>query len=546
MALYRLQSLAAWASNVLFLCGTTMAFSAWGWIRTGGHWYPTGIRTSRLCLVLGIYAVSRSRIAPRYPSTVMKCCVIPIVLITLSITLENPEVEVHYHAILGETRRTIQHVFRWLEHTVSAAEFDAILAAASKELNTTSISDTALFPMGCVAQELEHAAPNVIDRRCHQHADFVFNLILGHAFQLWTTVHSGMTCWCCIASWFLFQLSSTLVLRVHNVPSLHFYRHSIVAFQLVCFLSCWLISHWVEWQANTVRINMAQTKRQQQRRAWQEVQTRRRQRRREWQAILSYAPNSFASWASTAEYHCISETSSNVSDDRAPAPVSNLWTCDGVFATRTESGELVSTVEAAMGNDDVGFNEVTADNLAIGAKAPMFRHSAQAIALYPGMTPDSFQSPPSCWFIEKNVHAMDTKQHQNWQKSYLSSPAFKHNSCPPDFFGRPVAFQGSRKTKHAAEDNTIRDSRPQGREVLKIQCCSGVQATCTPDHRVLLSDDVGFKKVTADATDEKRHQNWQQVCSLGKSNSDLSSLACKANSCPPDLSFGALLRAGAP
>jgi len=362
-----------------------MVFLAWGWIRTGGHWYPTGIRTSRLCLVLGIYAVSRSRIAPRYPSTVMKCCVIPIVLITLSITLENPEVEVHYHAILGETRRTIQHVFRWLEHTVSAAEFDAILAAASKELNTTSISDTALFPMGCVAQELEHAAPNVIDRRCHQHADFVFNLILGHAFQLWTTVHSGMTCWCCIASWFLFQLSSTLVLRVHNVPSLHFYRHSIVAFQLVCFLSCWLISHWVEWQANTVRINMAQTKRQQQRRAWQEVQTRRRQRRRAWQAVPSYAPNSFGSsttQASTAKYHSISETSS--------------------------------------------------------------------IAVHPGMTPD-----------KEDNHATDGKQHQIWQQvcslgssnSDLSSPACKSNSCPPDFFGRPVDCRGSRKKKHAGDDN---------------------------------------------------------------------------------------------
>jgi len=125
---------------------------------------------------LGIYALSRSRVTKRYPSAMMKCCVIPIVLTMLSITLENPEVEVHHHEILGDTRRTIQHVFGWLEHTVSAAEFDAILTAASKTQNATGMSDTALFPMGCVAQELEHAAPNVINIRCHQHADFFFQL----------------------------------------------------------------------------------------------------------------------------------------------------------------------------------------------------------------------------------------------------------------------------------------------------------------------------------------------------------------------------------
>jgi len=238
MARDRLQTLAAWASNVLFLCLTTTACSAWDWIRKGGHWYPISVHTSRLCPALGIYALSRSRVTKRYPSAMMKCCVIPIVLTMLSITLENPEVEVHYHEIVGDTRPTIQHVFGWLEHTASAAEFDAILTAASKTQNATSMSDTALFPMGCVAQELEHAAPNVINIRCHQHADFFFNLILGHAFQLWTTVHSGMTCWCCIASWLLFQLSSTLVLLVHNAPSLNLYRRSIATFQLVSFLLC--------------------------------------------------------------------------------------------------------------------------------------------------------------------------------------------------------------------------------------------------------------------------------------------------------------------
>jgi len=61
----------------------------------------------------------------------------------------------------------MQLFFGWLEQAVSTAEFDAILAATSKAMNSTSISDGHLFPITCVVQELRHAS-SVIDSRCDE------------------------------------------------------------------------------------------------------------------------------------------------------------------------------------------------------------------------------------------------------------------------------------------------------------------------------------------------------------------------------------------
>jgi len=86
----------------------------------------------------------------------MKACVIPIAMISVSIILENPEVEVHYHAI--SRKRNMQQTFDWLEHVVPAAQFDAILAAASKAMNSTSMSDAPFFSdeLYCTRDETWH------------------------------------------------------------------------------------------------------------------------------------------------------------------------------------------------------------------------------------------------------------------------------------------------------------------------------------------------------------------------------------------------------
>jgi len=150
-------------------------------------------------------------------------------MIAVSITLENPEVEEHYHAILGETCRTMRLFFGWLKSSVSAAEFDAVVAAASKAINSTSVSDGLPSPISCVVQELQHAS-SVIDSRCGMQQGFAFNLMIGHAFLLSTAAASGLTCRCCMASWLLSQLSSMCLLLAHSAPSLKYYRCSVASF----------------------------------------------------------------------------------------------------------------------------------------------------------------------------------------------------------------------------------------------------------------------------------------------------------------------------
>jgi len=110
---------------------------------------------------------------------------------------------VNYHTILGEACRSMQQTFHWLEHAVPAAEFAAILAAASKAMNSTSASDAPLFPMSCIAQAMRHGTSNALDSRYYQHEGFSFSFIIGHAFLLGTALHSGLSCRCCMASWFL-------------------------------------------------------------------------------------------------------------------------------------------------------------------------------------------------------------------------------------------------------------------------------------------------------------------------------------------------------
>jgi len=128
---------------------------------------------------------------------------------------------------------------------LSAAEFDAILAAASNAKTGTSISDTPPFPVSCVAQELQHGAASVTDSRCRQHEGFAFNILVGHAFLLSTAAHSGLTCRCSMASWLLSQLSSMLLLFGHDAPSLNTYLYSITTFMLLSFFLCFSVSLWI-------------------------------------------------------------------------------------------------------------------------------------------------------------------------------------------------------------------------------------------------------------------------------------------------------------
>jgi len=197
---------------------------------------------------MGMYASTRTCIAQKYPCTMMSACVIPIAMISVSIILENPEVEVHYHAI-SNLRRNMQQTLDWFEHVVPAAEFDDILAAASKAMNSTSTSDAPLFPMNCIAQEMRHGTRNALNSHCCKHEGFTFNLIMGHAFLLSTALHSGLTCRCCMASWLLSQLSSILVLSEHTAPCLNTYFHSIATFMLVSFFLCLSVSLWIEWRS---------------------------------------------------------------------------------------------------------------------------------------------------------------------------------------------------------------------------------------------------------------------------------------------------------
>jgi len=241
----RIQHIANWASILLLVCTTITVVAGWEWLQTGAHWYKSSIHAARLFLVLGLYAIAQSHFAKKFPCATMNACVIPLALIALSIMLENPEIEVHYSAILGGARQTLEQVFRWLEHVLPAAEFDAILAAASNATSGTSIPGAPLFPMSCVAQELRDGAPRVPDSHCHHHEAFAFNVIVGHAFLLSIAAHSGLTCRCCMASWLLSQLSSSLLLFAHDAPSLSAYFYSVV----LSFFLCLSVSLWTEKDA---------------------------------------------------------------------------------------------------------------------------------------------------------------------------------------------------------------------------------------------------------------------------------------------------------
>jgi len=249
LALDRIERLASWSSILLLLCGSLTAAAVWDWRRTGGHWYPSCVHATRLFLVMGIYAIARTCLAQRYPCTVMNVCVILIALISVSIVLENPEVEVHYHAKLGEVHRNMKQTFHWLEHVLPPAEFDTILAAASKALNNTSSSNAPPFPMACPAQEMRRGTPNVLDSRCYQHEGFTFNLTIGHAFLLSTALHSGLTCACCMASWLLSQIFSVILLVAHNAPSWNIDFYSVASIMVLSFFLCLSVSLWMECHA---------------------------------------------------------------------------------------------------------------------------------------------------------------------------------------------------------------------------------------------------------------------------------------------------------
>jgi len=246
----RTQHLASWTSILLFLCITITVVAGQDWLHTGGHWYQSSIHAARLFLVLGVYALARSQFARKLPCVTLNACVIPLSLIAFSIMLENPEVKVHYDATLGGAHQTVQQVFRWLEHALPAAEFDSVLAAASNTTSSTSIAGTPLFLVGCVAQELRHGALSVIDTRCHQHEAFPFNVIVGHAFLLSIAAHSGLTCRCCMASWLLSQLSSMILLFVHDAPSLSVYLYSVAP----SFFLCLSLSFWAERDTKIGRV----------------------------------------------------------------------------------------------------------------------------------------------------------------------------------------------------------------------------------------------------------------------------------------------------
>jgi len=253
-ALDRIERIVSWASILLLLCGTATAAAVWDWLRTDGHWYPSCVRATRFFLVMGIFAIARTNIAQRYPCTMMNACVIPIAMVSVSIMLENPEVEVHHHAISGNIRRNIQQTFEWLEHVVPAAEFDAILAAASNAINTTSTSDAPHFLMGCIAQEMTRGTHYSSDSRCYKHEGFIFNLIIGQAFLLSTALHSGLTCRCCMATWLLSQLSSVLLLFEYSAPSLNLHSYSIATFMLLSLFLCLSTSLRIEWRSKMGRL----------------------------------------------------------------------------------------------------------------------------------------------------------------------------------------------------------------------------------------------------------------------------------------------------
>jgi len=256
LAFYRLHRMTTWASTILFLCAAIAAASAWDWFLTGGHWYPSSIHATMVFLALGIYALTGRRIAQRCPGTTMNACVIPITMIAVSITLENPEVEVHYHAIMGETRRTMQLFFGWLKNSASTAEFDSFVTAASKAINSTSASDGLPSPISCVVQELQHAS-SVIDSRCGMHQGFAFNLMIGHAFLLSTAAASGLTCRCCMATWLLSQLSSMCLLVAHSAPSLKYHCYSVSSLMLLSCVLCLSVSLWTQRQATIIGLDSA-------------------------------------------------------------------------------------------------------------------------------------------------------------------------------------------------------------------------------------------------------------------------------------------------
>jgi len=199
-------------------------------------------------VVLGIYALSGSPVAQKRPCSTANACVVLIAIIFASITMQNPEVEVRYGAIMGAPHQTMHLFFGWLEQSVPTAEFDEIVAATSKAFNSTSISDGPLFPISCVAKELRDGS-SATNSCCDNYEGFAFNLIIGHAFLLSTATSSGLSCRRCMASWLLSQLSSMFLLIAHSAPSLTLRCYSVASFMLLSFTLCLSVSKWKERQA---------------------------------------------------------------------------------------------------------------------------------------------------------------------------------------------------------------------------------------------------------------------------------------------------------
>jgi len=80
--------------------------------------------------------------------------------------------------------------------------------------------------------------------------------------------------------------------------------------------------------------------------------------------------------------------------------------------------------------------------------------------------------------------------------SYSTLEDTGSDSMDPDLIGRFSERGISSGTPE--EVQTVKESEYQRRNLIKIECCSGAQSTCTPEHGVLVRDNGGgFKEVKA-------------------------------------------------
>jgi len=192
------------------------------------------------------------------------------------------------------------------------------------------LSDGPLVPISCVAQELRHAS-SAIDSRCGKHEGFAFNLITGHAFLLSTAISSGLSCRCCMASWLLSQLSIMFLLVAHSAPSLTLRCYSVASFMLLSFILCLSVSLWTERQA----------------------------KKEELDCIGCPSPEE--------EVQTMKESEHQIRN------LIEIECCTGIKSTCTpEHGVLVR-------DDSLGFKEVKAADLKIGATALIFHPSEETI-----------------------------------------------------------------------------------------------------------------------------------------------------------------------